>query len=367
MKIVYVVTRSDEIGGASVHVLDLADGMRRKGHDVWILAGGSGVVSEIAAKRGVDYISLNCMKRDVDPVKDVRGIFELRKMIVKIAPDIVHLHSSKAGVLGRLSCIGLPVGVVFTAHGWAFTEGVSARRRWFYTEVERFMARFTNRIITVSNYDMDLALKLKVCDASLVSSVHNGIPDLQINTEISEANNDVRLIMVARFAEQKNQRALLQALSHLNELNWTLELVGDGPLLQDVQDLARELGLSEKVYFAGACSDVHNRLLASDVFLLVSDWEGLPLVILEAMRAGLPVIASRVGGVPEAIDHGETGFVVDRNDQQGLVRVLRRMLESPELRQQMGLKGREKFNREFVFEDMLERTMLVYSAVLAQE
>lgn len=360
LKIVYVITRSDTMGGASVHLLDLASGAQNEGHEVVILIGGEGVFIRHAMTRNLCVISMKYLVREISFFKDFCSFFEMRKIIKNISPDLVHLHSSKAGILGRLVARSLGVPVIFTAHGWAFTEGVSQKRRTMYKYIEQAMAFFASRIITVSDYDRDIALRSGVGSEKLITTVHNGVPAVT-QKEIKGQNVSVpKMIMVARFDEQKDQSCLVTALALLKDMCWSLEFVGDGPSLANVKKLVREFDLEDRVIFSGSCDDVPQRLASAQLFLLITNWEGLPLTILEAMRSGLPVIASDVGGVSEAIDNGQTGYLVTRSDVQGLAVAIRTMLGSSDLRSSMGTSGREKFERQFSFDTMLEKTFSVY-------
>lgn len=360
------------MGGASIHLLDLALGSKASGHQVIIGVGNASpsrpsLFQERAAVMGLECHSVESLVREIDPIKDIACYLELRKFLKRHAPDIVHVHSSKAGILGRLAARSLSLPVVFTVHGWAFTEGVSAKRRFFYMWVEKIMSRFTSKIITVSNYDRQLAIKKLVSNPDRMITVHNGMPQ-SLDYAVLELNPPViKLIMVARFERPKNQASLLKALAAINSESWTLELVGDGPELQQTIDLAIELKIQDRIVFAGACTDIASRLARSDVFILVSDWEGLPLTILEAMRAGLPVVASNVGGVSEAIINDVTGLLIERGDVSGLTMAISRLIASPETRLQMGLKGRSKFEREFTFDLMLTKTLNIYHSVLDKE
>ena len=364
MKIVYVITRSDVIGGASVHLLDLALGSSKAGHSVDVLVGGEGVFNTRARDLGLSCHSLKYLVREISPGKDIRAFFELRAMLSKLKPDLVHVHSSKAGILGRLAAKSLGLPAVFTAHGWAFTEGVSEKRRFVYRNIERVMARFSDQILTVSEFDRQLALKAKVGDEETVLTIHNGMPEVSSNRVSFTQSDQIRLIMVARFEVPKNQKFLLEALAKVETKNWELELVGDGPTLESARKLAAQLGIAEKVVFSGACDDVPIRLSRSDVFILISDWEGLPLTILEAMRSGLAVIASNVGGVSELVANGDNGFVVDRGDQQGLVDALTQLIKSAELRKKQGISGQYRYRTNFTFDIMLDKILKIYQKVL---
>lgn len=367
MRVVYVITRSDVMGGASVHLLDLAEGVQALGHEVTILVGGNGLVVRRARERGLDCRPLRHLLREISPFQDVLGFFELRRRLRELAPDIVHVHSAKAGILGRLAARSMKIPAIYTAHGWPFTEGVSERRRKLYTGIERLMAKFAQRVITVSDYDRSIALAADVGTPNLLVTIHNGIPEIEPELKVRRDEGEViRLVMVARFEEPKNHAALLQALSELGGRNWHLELIGDGPNFASMKSLARELGLVDQVTFMGARDDVPDRLSQSEVLLLVSRWEGLPLTILEAMRAGLPVVASDVGGVNEAVSEGETGFLVPRDDCEALRSKMGMLLQSSDLRARMGRAGRRRYEQEFAFDLMLNRTMAVYETVVRE-
>lgn len=366
-KIVFVITRSDVMGGASVHLLDLAAGLQSRGYDITILVGGQGVFLQHARDRSLNCISLKHMIREIDLVVDVKAILELRSVLKRLKPDLIHLHSSKAGIIGRLSAIGLTAPCIFTAHGWAFTEGVSPRRRFVYRFIERLMAPLANQIITVSEYDKKLALAGRVASPNQLVVVHNGMPGVSVDvrTPRNETAGAVHFVMVARFEAPKDQASLLRAFASLSPERWRLELIGDGPQMQVAIDLTASLGLADNVTFSGACTDVSARLSTSDVFVLISHWEGLPLTILEAMRAGLPVIASDVGGVSEAVLEGKTGYLITRDSTALLVERLELLIADAGMRRRMGEAGRHRYESEFTFSLMLDKTIAVYEEALS--
>nr|WP_297861133.1 glycosyltransferase [Meiothermus sp.] len=170
--------------------------------------------------------------------------------------------------------------------------------------------------------------------------------------------------MVARFAVPKDHGLLLQALADLQEQPWEVELIGDGPMQSLAEEQAARLGIGDRVRFLGARKDVAECLAQAHIFVLASNYEGFPLSILEAMRAGLPVVASNVGGVAEAVIDGETGFLVPRGDVHALRSRLAQLIENPQLRTQMGMAGRARYKAHFTLEQMLEKTLAVYEKVL---
>lgn len=364
MRLVYVVTRADRIGGSLVHVRDLAVAMRAAGHTVTVLTGGTGCFTEQLADRNVPFIPIDHMSRTIRPLDDARALFEVRAALKRLRPHLVSTHSPKAGWLGRIAARSLGLPVVFTAHGWAFTEGVPPVAAWIHLWAERVAGPFADRIIAVSHYDRDLAVKRRVAPARKFTTIHNGMPDVPLELRATPDRTPPHLVMVARFEEQKDHSTLLRALGRLSGMQWTLELIGDGPLLEDARELARGLGIADRVQFVGARQDVARRLSHAQLFLLISNWEGFPRSILEAMRAGLPVVASRAGGAAESVEHGVTGAVVRPREVGELAEALKPLLASAELRLRLGTAGRQRYEDAFTFERMLTETIGVYEQVL---
>lgn len=367
MKIAYIITRSDVIGGASAHLLDLAKGVQDKGNKVTLFVGGHGLVNRRAETMGLECHSLRYLVREISPMIDFKGYRELKEHLAQFAPDLVHVHSAKAGILGRLVSKRLSIPVIYTAHGWPFTEGVPTVKRKVFTLIEKIMAYCSDSIITVSEYDRQIALSAGVSNEQQLVTVHNGIPDsLGSSRVVSRSGEDlvVRLVMVARFEQPKDQVLLLKALAPLRGKKWQIEFVGDGPLLDLAQEVANSLDLNGEVRFSGACDDVGERLNHADVLLLISRWEGLPLTILEGMRASLPVIASDVGGVREQVEHGITGFLVPRDGSEEITSAVEKLLSDSALRARMGVEGRAHYEEKFSYEQMLERTLGIYQSVL---
>ncbi|WP_022798878.1 glycosyltransferase family 4 protein [Thermus islandicus] len=364
MRLLYLITRA-EPGGAQVHVLELLRGFRGRAElHLGVGEDRHGFLIEEARALGIGVHILKQLLHPIRPHRDLLGLWEVAALLKRLSPHLVHAHSSKAGFLGRLAARALGVKSVYTAHGWAFTEGVPEGRRRLALAMERLAGRLGDRVIAVSRYDRDLALRHRVVSPQKLRVVWNGVPETPLRAR-PEAHPP-RLVMVARFAPPKDHALLLRALAGLRELPWTLDLVGEGPLLPQAQALARALGLAERVRFLGARRDVAEVLAQAQVFVLATHWEGLPLSVLEAMRAGLPVVATDVGGVGEAVVEGNTGFLVGRGDEVGLRRKLSLLLENPSLRASMGEAGRRRYEEAFTLERMLLETWRVYEDVLVR-
>lgn len=365
MKITYIITRADEWGGAQVHVRDLAVWMKGQGHEVTVISGASGVVSDDLQSHGILCYEIPDMGREISPVNDIKSILAVRKLLTTLKPDLVTCHSSKAGVIGRISAALSKTPCLFTAHNWTFGRGVSWKKRPFYWAFEWICARFCDHIITVSEFGKSQALKALIATSSKITAIQNGMPDIAITSKPAY-QGPVRLMMVARIGWPKDHDGLLKALSLCRDLNWTLSFVGGGTDTK-LKSHAQRLGLSERVHFLGQRGDVSTLLHQNcDIFILTSAWEGFPLSILEAMRASLPVIASRVGGVSESVHDGVTGYTIDYGDSATLAQKLRDLIINPYKRETMGQNGRELFMRQFTFDNMAIRTLQIYNDVLSK-
>ena len=364
MGIAYVVTRGDDLGGAQIHVRDMATALLRKGERVAVFAGNRGVLAAQLGHLGVPYMEIPELKRRLDPLRDARALRRLRAALRDFGPDLVSTHTAKAGVLGRIAAKSIGVPALFTAHGWVFGEGVPARRRALYRWMERSVSPLVDRVIVVCDSDRKTALRERVTSPAKIRLVYNGMPDIDPDQRARPGSVPVRIVTIARLCEQKDYATLLGALARLQDLGWHLDQIGDGPMRGHIIELARALGLSKRISFLGLRENVAPLLARAQIYLLSSNWEGFPRSILEAMRAGLPVVASDVGGVREAVVDGATGFIVRRSDMRGLADRLRRLIKSASMRAAMGASGRERFERLFTFDRMLDETYSVYREVV---
>lgn len=368
MKIAYVVTRADPIGGAQIHVRDLAAAMQARGHSVIVLTSGSGPFLDDLRALGLRTVVLRHLTVPIRPLEDLRALREMRAVLDEFGPDLVAAHSAKAGVIGRMAARLLRVPVVVTTHGWSFTTGVPPLKAAVYRWIERLTGPFAaDKTITVSEYDRQLALRARILPAHRVVTVHNGMPDVAPDLRADPSVTPPRLVMVARFGAQKDHPTLLEALGGLRDLPWELDLVGEGPLMERTRDLAGSLGLGDRIHFLGQRMDVDRILARAQASLLITNWEGFPLSILEAMRACLPVVASAVGGVGESVRDGETGYLVPQGAVEPLRERLRRLLGDPDLRVRLGRRGREVYEQQFTLDHTVTNTIAVYREVLRRD
>lgn len=365
MKLAYVITRADAVGGASIHVRDLARAMRERGHEVTVLIGGTGAVSEQLVSAGIPVRSLRWLRRAIHPVRDVLAIRELMELLRELRPDLVSTHTAKAGLVGRAACARLGIPALYTPHGWTIGSRISPVAGPVFSLVERYAAGWSAAIVCVCEAERSLALEHGIGPAERLRVIYNGMPDLPPGEFRAEpAREPVRLCSVARLEAPKDHATLLRALAGLAHLDWQLELIGDGPLAEPLRALAGSLGIGERVIWRGYLPAPAAALARAQGFVLSSRSEAFPRSILEAMRAGLPVVASAVGGVPEAVEPEHSGLLVAPGDVAALREALCRMIESASFRQRCGDAGRQIYQKRFRFETMAEQTLALYQEIL---
>jgi glycosyltransferase involved in cell wall biosynthesis len=365
VRIAYLMTRADPIGGVQIHVRDMATAVLAHGHAATVITSGRGPLIDELRARNIPTILLRHLTVPIGPVRDLRALWEIRAVVKQVRPDLLAVHSSKAGILGRIAGRSLRIPVLLTAHGWNFTPGIPPVSAAMYRRIERWFGPLASKIITVSEFDRRLALSAGITTEDRLVTVHNGMPDVPPALRADPARTPVRLVMIARFEPQKDHATLLRALAGLLDHTWELDLVGDGPLMAQMRSLATELGMIDRVRFLGQRTDVDQILANAQASLLATNWEGLPRRILEAMRAGLPVVASSVAGIDESVRDGETGYLVPRGGVEPLRERVRRLLSDPALRVRLGTNGRAYYEQHFTLAHTVRNTLAVYRDIVA--
>lgn len=360
MKIVQVLTRGDVVGGAQSHVYDLCGALRRAGHEVTVITGPPGIFNQRLAECTIPQESIPWLVRPVDPRRDLLALIALVRAFRRLKPDLVCAHTAKAGWLARIAARMLGIPSTFTPHGWSIIDRGTLQVKSFYLWAERLAAAFGTRIINVCHYERDLAANFRVAAPEALDVVHNGVADLPLARTAQVSANPPRLVMIARYEPQKDHVTLLHALAGLQDLPWRLSLVGEGALEPVVRNIIQLLNLEDRVELLPGDSPIDDVLLASQIFVLSTKFEAFPISILEAMRAALPVVATNVGGIAEAVTEDETGLLVPPGDVDAMREALRRLIVAPALRERLGANGRLRFLSSFTSESMAAQTIRVY-------
>jgi glycosyltransferase involved in cell wall biosynthesis len=348
-------------GGVAFHVQTLARCLPDHGVDTTVACPPGPWADDLVAS-GVAVVEVP-MVREISAVTDLAALRRLRAAAGTGGHDLVHTHSAKAGVLGRLAARSRHLPAVHTPHAWSFLAG-GRRSAPVYRRIERALARSTDALICVSEGERRRGLQ--VADAERLTVVANGIALPDAGSERRATDSGVVLGTVARLAPQKGVAHLLEAFALVRRLRpeARLAIAGDGPLRGDLEQLARRLGIADSVTFAGAVSSPWSFLAGLDLFVLPSLWEGLPYALLEAMASGLACVATAVDGVAEAIPDRRFGTVVEPADSAWLGREILALVDDPRTRAQMGEMARAHVREAFSVDGMVRGTVDVYRRVL---
>jgi len=355
-KILYVVTKSNW-GGAQRYVYDLASNLPVDSFEVAVLLGGDGPLIERLHAAGVRITTVQSFIRDVSLLRDIRTLQELIALFRTEAPDVVHLNSAKAVSIGALAArIARVPRIVATIHGSASRE--TWRPRWqriLIRAVERFSQVLAHETIVVSKQDHVRGTTL----------IHNGIGDNNFKSrddarrELGLPHDACVIGTIGELVKNKNHRMLIDACCALPEHAATLAIIGTGPMDTELQAKAAAHP-SRNIHFLGYRNNAAQYLRAFDIFVLTSLKEGLPYVLLEAGSAGVPVVATRVGGIPEIIKDGASGLLVPSEDASALSKALQTLIEDSAARPRYAAALQEKIKQEFTLAAMLAATIARY-------
>jgi len=360
LKIAFVFHRSDIVGGVSVYALALARALRLRGYSISFFVPGAGHFTDLLDAEKLKWEEVPFLARSLSPIKNFYALISLYRKLKSYAPDLISAQASVAGMLCRVVGPRLKIPVVYTPHSWAFAPGTPAIESAVGWIIEKGLRHRAGTVIAVSKFEQDLGIKRHVVDPHQIVVIHNGLPDTGRVVQLVADSSPLRIISVARFERQKDHETLLRAVTGLPADSVELVLIGNGSLMSEAQMLAKELGIADLITWKGAIDNVETELLAADLFVLSTRWESLPICIIEAMRAGLPVIASDVGGINELVIEDETGFLVTAGSPNNLRSAIAGLLADDQKLRAMGKAGRTRFEQHFTIDKMVGPTIDLY-------
>lgn len=372
-KILYVITKSN-YGGAQRYVHELATGLPKDAYDVVVAFGGDDLLKTKLEQAGIATRQIESFQRDINLTKELRSFGVLWQLYRNEQPDIVHLNSSKAGGLGAFTARLFGVEhIVFTAHGWPFLEPRNIFWKAALWIASWVTALLSHTVILVSKND------LRHTNMPFVKSkctiIHTAVPEIRFKSrdegraalftkeQCALHEDDTWLVTNAELTSNKNLFTAIDAVIAYNKSTNAkiyYSIIGDGELKDALKAHIKKYNATEYITLLGYVTDGREYLKAFDMFLLSSKKEGMPYALLEAGAAGLPSIASNVGGIPEIIEHQKNGLFIDPNDKSTLVRALDTLANSPELSQEYGKTLKEKITTQFSLTEMIEKTKRVY-------
>lgn len=365
IKVIHVITRFDK-GGSAENTFLTVRGLDRQFYEVHLVIGSSqeslmGKEEQKAAQHnleeveesGVKVVRLNNLVRNIHPFKDICALYDLFVLFRKEKPQIVHTHTSKAGIIGRWAArlARVPV-IIHTPHGHVFWGYFNRWVSCFYSILERWTARITDRIITLTEQEKKDHLYFRIASPDKFEVIHSGVElekfqSIQaspepLRKELGIPHDAIVVGTAGRLTPIKGHRYLIEAAKQVIAVHLETHflIIGDGELLSDLLSLAANLGIGDHVHFAGWRTDISEILSTCDIFAFPSLNEGMGKAIVEAMALGKPVIASRVGGIIDLVRDGENGFLIPPADVGSLAESIQILVADPEKRRLMGIAGK---------------------------
>ena len=381
-KVLFVITKSNW-GGAQRYIYDLAINLPKENFDVKVALGGNGLLKERLDEAKIETIPIPHLQRNINAVKELLSFFSLIKIFKKEKPDIIHLNSSKIGGLGAVAALVSKTLIrlfdkenknynpktIFTVHGWAFNEARTFRAKSVIYISQWLTSLLCDNSIIISRHDYRQALGMPLIKKNKFSLIPLGIPENNLDYATKqiakkvlniEKNSKITIGTIAEFTKNKGLDYLLDAMSILKLPNLQLMMVGDGEDKEKIESRIANENLNDNVKTCGFVPHAAKYIKAFDIFVLPSLKEGLPYTILEAINAGVPVVASSVGGIPDLIEHGKNGYLTTPKSSASLAENLNKLISDEKLRKQFSRESKKRALKKFSFSSMLEKTIKLY-------
>lgn len=366
------------VGGAQENTLLTCRGLAERGHDVTLITGPSsgpeGRLLDSAETRGVRIVEVGGLVRPLNPFADWTGYRELLRLFRECSFDVVHTHSSKAGILGRLAAwrVRVPV-VVHTVHGQAYHPYQAQWRNRLYIRLERLAARHCHHIFAVAQAMIDQCVDAGVAEREKYSVVYSGMqlqpyltamPDPALRATLGIPPDAPVIGKIARLFDLKGHDVLLKAAARIvpefPEARFLL--VGDGLRRAELEEMAVDLGIRANVVFAGLVppSTIPAYVSLMDILAHFSLREGLPRTVVQALAGGVPAVAFDLDGTPEVVETGRTGVLCPPGDAEAATDALLKLLRNPQMRRQMGEEGQRRVQQQFDVQMMVKQLESAY-------
>ena len=384
VKVLRVIARLN-MGGPALHVAYLTAGLEPRGYRTTLVAGelshGEGSMAFVAEELGVSFVRVPQLHREISPLGDAVAVIRLARFIRRERPQLLHTHTAKAGAVGRIAALlagrnDRPI-LVHTFHGHVLRGYFGPLKTGFFRLVERSLARVTDALVAVSPQVRDDLVALGVGPAPKFAVVRLGIELEQRVASSPGGRERARALLgipperfvvawIGRMTGVKRTGDVLLALKRLRErgVDASLCLVGSGPDRDDVEESAHRLGIARHCFYLGYQRDVADWYAAADAVILPSSNEGTPVTAIEALAAGRPVVATRVGGVPDVVRDGVDGYLVGPGDVDGLAGRLAALARDPDLRRRMGEAGRARVLDRYAVSRLVDDVDRLYRSLL---
>lgn len=360
--IAYLVRPAE--GGIKSQVLTLMAGLDKSRFETVLICPPNCSLYMEAEKAGHKVIPLDLVG-EINPQKDLAAARRIRAILHKLRPDILHIHSTKAGLVGRLAVMGMRrrPKVIVTVHSFVFDERIGRKKRMLTAWIERRLARYADRIIAVSKALRDELISEMSMPPSKLQVIYNGI----VFRDLPKIGHSGTVVgTVARLAPQKGVDHFIRAAGIVKEKHpdTRFAVIGDGPFRAGLEALAKEVGIGGGTEFMGFRTDALEIVAGFDVFALTSMRETFGLALVEAMSQGVPVVASQAGGIPEIVDGETTGLLAEPGNAEDVAEKICRLLDDRAFAAETGKHGCEFVRANFSAERMLDETQGVYEGMV---
>jgi len=378
IKILYVVTTLG-LGGVQEHLRLLIKNLDKSKFDIWVAYGAPDEKAPAFQQMSATLAQVKLIKK-INPIQDTRAFFGLWKIMRRERFDIVHVHMTKAGILGRLAAklAGVKV-VLMTGHGWSghldhYFNNVLAKK-WFYA-IEWIWGRlFTDGVILLTKLDFEEIRRRKMYPESKLYLVPNGVDRQELEKAASDENirdelafkmQDKLIVMVGRICKVKAPWVYVEAAKTVLQKRADVRflLVGEGPQVKEVIKKVSEIPQRKQFHLLGQRQDVPSLLKGSNIFVLTSITEGMSMTLLEAMAMGLAVVVTDIPGNKALVEDGKTGILIPPNNPEALAQVLLKLLDDESLRKRLGQNAKEHVEKYFASSNMGEKMTQIYLNLL---
>lgn len=378
-KILLIITKSNK-GGAQKHVYDLATLLPKNFFEVVVALGGNGWLKEELKKESIKVISMNNLKRNINIFSDISVFFNLVKIFNKEKPDIIHLHSSKMGVLGTLAGrfynmlyakpYSINAKIIFTGHGWAFNEDRFFITKWLIALLHWLTIILAHKTIAVSSITAKQISKLPFTKNKIVV-IHNGLENISFldknkarKSLLKEEHlNSTWIGTISELHKNKGLKYAIKSIAILKKenLNVIFIIIGEGEERQNLENLIKKEGLENNVFLIGHKDNAPTLLRAFDIFTLTSITEAFPYVLLEAGLAKLPTIASNTGGVIDIVDDRQSGLLVEPKQPKEIAYAIEKFIDNENMAKKFGENLHQKVTKTFTINTMINKIINIYN------
>ncbi len=361
-------------GGAQKYVYSIATNLPKNIYDVFVITGEGEILKNKLEKENIRVYEIKNLKRDISIIAEIKSFVSIFRILKKESPDILHLNSPKAGGLGSVAGRMLGIkNIILTAHGWTFNEDRGVFSKIIIMIISWLTVVLCHKTIVIADRELKQARRMPFINKNKITLIRNGVEnfDFKEKTEAQKElfehinktpiNNVLWLGTISELHKNKGLEYAIGAVSKI-ETPFVFFIIGEGEERRNLEKIIEKYNLENRVFLVGFLENAKEYLRAFDIFTLTSIKEGLPYTILEAGLAGLPIIASNVGGMPDIIDNGINGVLVDKTNVGQISKIIEFMIKNPDQRKSFGLKLQQKIEKEFSLKQMLSKTLHLYNS-----